>query len=217
MFHRIDYDSWDRKEIFETFHGYLYCMTVELDITEFLSVLKANGRKFYPSVCYCITRAVNSDVNYRYGKVDDQIGYWDQVDAHYTVMRTGSNHLFSHQRTAWNPDFPRFYQCFLRDKALAEQCDRLYYDQSGAMDNVHISTMPQTVFTGLSYSKPVSFTHYDASRISYIPFVMIGKYHEENGRMKLPVTVEFHHAVNDGYHAEQFFRLLENCCREFRE
>ena len=35
--------------------------------------------------------------------------------------------------------------------------------------------------------------------------------------MKMPVTVEFHHAVNDGWHAENFFRLLEECCRGFQQ
>ena len=67
----------------------------------------------------------------------------------------------------------------------------------------------------LSYSKPDSFTHYNTPTVSYVPFVMIGKYHEVDGRVKIPITTEFHHAVNDGYHAEQFFHLLEDCCREF--
>ena len=44
---------------------------------------------------------------------------------------------------------------------------------------------------------------------------MIGKYHEVNGQMKMPVTVEFHHAVNDGYHAEQFFQKFEACLQNF--
>ena len=33
---------------------------------------------------------------------------------------------------------------------------------------------------------------------------MIGKYHEEKRTDEMPVTVEFHHAVNDGWHAENF-------------
>ena len=119
------------------------------------------------------------------------MGFWDQVNAHYTVMRTASNHLFTHQRTLYNPDFSVFYKDFLRDKALAEVGDSLYFDKSNTMDNVHISIMPNTVFTGLAYSKPDSFTNYGTANISYIPFVMVGKYHEEGGRVRMPVTVEF--------------------------
>lgn len=42
MFIPIDYEQWDRKEIYDAFHGYLYCMTVELDITEFLKKIHEN-------------------------------------------------------------------------------------------------------------------------------------------------------------------------------
>lgn len=217
MFHPIDFASWDRQEIYTAFEGYLYCMTVELDVTEFLQYLHEKGRKFYPSICYCIAKTVNENQNYRYAKTYGTVGYWDQVNAHYTVLRNNTDHLFTHQRTLYTEDFDTFYRQFLEDKKKAENGDSLYFDKSNSMDNVHISIMPNTTFTGLSYSKPVSFTKYDTPNTSYIPFVMIGKYHEENGRMKMPVTVEFHHCVNDGYHAEQFFQLLEECCRTFAE
>lgn len=51
MFHPIASENWDRQEIFTAFEGYLYCMTVELDVTEFLQTLHKKGRKFYPSIC----------------------------------------------------------------------------------------------------------------------------------------------------------------------
>lgn len=216
MFHKIDFDSWNRREIFEAFEGYLYCMTVELDVTEFLRTLQEQKKKFYPSICYCITKTVNENRYYRYARVQGQIGYWDRIQSHYTLLRNNTDHLFTHQRTLYDSDFSTYYNRFLRDKENAENGDSLYFDQSGAMDNVHISIMPNTVYTGLSYSKPASFTKYGTPNTSYVPFIMIGKYHEVNGRMKMPVTAEFHHAVNDGYHAEQFFQLLEQCCRELK-
>lgn len=219
MFHIIDYSSWDRREIYETYEGYLYTLTVELDITEFLQTLREKQLKFYPSICYCITKAVNTKRSYRYAKSDGRIGFWDQVQSHYTLLRKNSNHLFTHQRTMYDPDFSVYYQNFLADKEAAENGDSLYFEdfnKDGAMDYVHISILPSTTYTGLSYSKPKSFTHYDTPNTSYVPFVLVGKYHEVDGRMKMPVTVEFHHAVNDGFHAERFFRILETCCREFQ-
>lgn len=215
MFHPIDMENWDRKEIYTAFDGYTYTLTAELDVTEFLQTLKEKQRKFYPSICYCIARTVNKNQNYRYAKVSGEVGYWDQVQAHYTVLRKNTDHLFTHQRTLYTEDFSDFYIRFLEDKEKAENGDSLYFDKSDSMDNVHISIMPNTSFTGLSYSKPASFTKYGTPNTSFIPFVMIGKYHATGDRMKMPVTVEFHHAVNDGYHAEVFFQQLESCCREF--
>ena len=188
MFHPINLENWDRKEIYTAFDGYTYTLTAKLDVTEFLQTLKEKQRKFYPSICYCIARTVNKNQNYRYAKVSGEVGYWDQVQAHYTVLRKNTDHLFTHQRTLYTEDFSDFYNRFLEDKEKAENGDSLYFDKSGAMDNVHISIMPNTSFTGLSYSKPASFTKYGtpgnhspkkASQIIAIPI----------SRITTPITV----------------------------
>lgn len=212
MFIEIDYENWDRKEIFERFFGYTYSLTADVDITEFLAAVRQKGYKFYPSMCYCIARMVNENRDYRYGKANGKIGYWDSVDAHYTLMRTGT-HLFTQTVTRFDRDFDVFYQAFLSDKEKAEKGNTLYYNDYSPLDTVHISIMPGLTHKALAFSKPARFTSYDQESTSFIPFITMGKYREENGRMLLPVTVELHHAVNDGYHAEQFFTLLSECCR----
>ena len=68
MFHTIDYEKWERKEIFERFAGYTYNLTAEVDVTQFLERIHGNGYKFYPSVCWCIADTVNSDRDFRYAK-----------------------------------------------------------------------------------------------------------------------------------------------------
>lgn len=161
MFIPIDYEQWDRKEIYDAFHGYLYCMTVELDITEFLKKIHENHWKFYPSMCYCIAKTVNGHQDYRYAKINGQVGYFDQVNPHYTLLRTNSNHLFTHQWTDYSEDFAAFHKQFLEDKVLGEACETLYYPKEDDLNNVHISIMPNTTYTALSYSKPDSFTHYN--------------------------------------------------------
>ena len=75
MFIPIDYEQWDRKEIYDAFHGYLYCMTVEL-IYHGVSqkkFTKITGNSIHP--CYCIAKTVNGHQDYRYAKINDQRGY----------------------------------------------------------------------------------------------------------------------------------------------
>ncbi len=215
MFQAIDFDHWDRKEIYEKFNGYLYCMTVDMDITRFLAALAARDLKFYPSLCWCIAKTANSDRDFRFSKLAGAVGCWEQVNAHYTLRRLDAPHLFTHNVTRYTEDFPSFYAAFLRDKANAENGHSLYYYTDPQPDAIHISILPYTTQRALSYAKPNHFTSYGAPNTSYIPFVTVGKYFEENGRMKLPTTVEFHHAVNDGFHAEKFFSLLEEVCNRF--
>ena len=87
MFIPIDYENWDRKEIYDAFHGYMYCMTVELDITEFLEKIHESHWKFYPSMCYCIAKTVNEHQDYRYAKINGHVGYFGQVNPHYTLLQ----------------------------------------------------------------------------------------------------------------------------------
>ena len=215
MFHAIDYDHWDRKEIYETFNGCLYCLTVDVDVTRFLTSLHERGLKFYPSLCWCIAKTANSDRDFRFSKLNGAVGYWEQVNAHYTTRRLDAPHLFTHSVTRYTEDFSAFYAAFMQDKLNAEHGHSLYCYTEPQPDAVHISILPHTTQRALSYSKPNHFTNYDAPNTSYIPFVTVGKYFEQDGRMKLPTTVEFHHAVNDGIHAEKFFALLETVCDAF--
>lgn len=216
MFTEIDYPHWDRKDIFEQFYGYTYHLTINIDITTFIATLKGKEIKFYPAICYCIAKVVNENKEYRWGKLEGKVGYWEQAVPHYTVLRKNTDHLFSHKITMYQEKFASFYSSFLSDKEKAEQGNRLYFDGSPPLHSLHISTLPHTTQQALSYSKPASFTSYGTDNTSFIPFVVVGRYFEQNGSVLLPVTVEFHHAVNDGYHAETFFQLLGRCCESFR-
>ena len=116
MFHEIDEKTWDRKEIFDAFYGYTYAMTVQLDMTELHAQIKEYGYKFYPTICWLITKTVNSDVDYRYGKVNGIIGYYDQMNTSYTLRRSAKPHLFTHMVTEYDEDFEKYYRQFLADK-----------------------------------------------------------------------------------------------------
>ena len=36
----------------------------------------------------------------------------------------------------------------------------------------------------------------------FTPFITVGRFYKKDGRVLVPVTGSFHHAVNDGYHAK---------------
>lgn len=138
MFHEIDENTWDRKEIYDAFYGYTYAMTVQLDMTELYAQMKEHGYKFYPTICWLITKTVNSDVDYRFGKVHGIIGYYDQMNTSYTLRRSAKPHLFTHMVTEYNEDFETYYEQFLKDKQKAEAADRLYYYEDARPDSVDV-------------------------------------------------------------------------------
>ena len=111
--------------------------------------------------------------------------------------------------TEYNEDFETYYEQFLKDKQKAEAADRLYYYEDARPDSVDVSTTPDTSFTAISYSIPDTFYQRGGDNMRYTPFTTVGRFYQKDGRVMLPVTGSFHHAVNDGYHAEKFFRLLQ--------
>lgn len=214
MFIPVDYEHWPRREIYERFSGYRYTITANLDVTALLEMVKGRGLRFYPAVCHCIGQVVNQNAAFRFGRVAGKVGCWERLDLHYTVMRKNGDHLFAHAVTRYQEDFFAFHSAFLEDQRQAEEGDQLYPSGCSPLDTVHVSAMPGLRFCSLSLSKPASFSDSGNGDTAFIPFVTTGRHFEENGRTMIPVAVEFHHAVNDGYHAQQFFCQLEQrfCC-----
>ncbi len=215
MFHEIDYESWDRKEIYQLYDGFTYSITAELDMTVLRSYMRREHRKFYPLICWIITTAVNEDADYRIVKKDGKLGYFDKLHTSYTLRRNARPHLFTHMVTEYHDDLDVYYHQFLKDKSLAEAEDRLYYYGEVLQDTVDISVTPDISFQSLSLCIPASFYQKDPENMRYTPFTTVGRFYERDGRIWLPAAVNFHHAVNDGYHAEKFFKLLQKQLNSF--
>lgn len=209
MFHEIDYENWDRKEVYEAFENYTYCVTVELDMTNLHHYMKKTGKKFYPLICWAITKTANEDQDFRIVKRDGQIGWFDTLQTSYTLRRKVHTHLFTHMVTEYDADLEVYYEQFIKDKELAEAEDRLYYYTEMRQDNADVSIMPNTSFKAISYCMPSSFYQKDPQNMRYTPFTTVGRFYEKDGKWILPVTTNFHHAVNDGYHVEKYFKILQ--------
>lgn len=209
MFRTIDLADWERKEIYERFQGYTYNLTVELEMGVFLEEIRSRGYKTYPALCWCIAGTVNQDRDFRYALADGQVGYYDVLNPCYTLMRKGESHLFTHMVTEYSDNFDDFHKRFLEDKEKAENGNSLYFLGGPRPGCVDITILPGTTYRSVSYIRPERFVAADTANESYVPFVTVGRYEERDNGVKMPVTGNFNHAVNDGYHAEKFFRLLQ--------
>ncbi|MDD4125922.1 MAG: CatA-like O-acetyltransferase, partial [Eubacteriales bacterium] len=104
MFTFIDYENWNRKEIYEKFFGYTYSVTAEIDITDFREKTKSKGYKFYPSICWAIGKTVNSDADYRFARMNGKPGCYDKLKVHFNLLRNDGSNLFSHAVTPFTED-----------------------------------------------------------------------------------------------------------------
>lgn len=201
-FTKINYDIWERRELYETFRGTTLYTTIHMDISDFLKSVKSKNIRFYPAMIYCISTIVNNHECYKYGYDSKKnIGIWNTLDVMYTVPRKNKTELFSMVVTKYSKEFKEFYKEFLIDYERAENCGVLHCGDTKRDDIIGITAMPDLHFSSCSFGAE--------EKPDLTPFVILGKYDYRDGRVLMPVCGEFSHAVNDGFHITQFFNELQ--------
>ena len=66
----------------------------------------------------------------------------------------------------------------------------------------NISAVPWTSFRSLHLELPEANDY-------LLPIFTLGRYREENGRTLLPLAMQVHHGVTDGFHVGRFFNRLQ--------
>lgn len=205
MFNKIDVSVWERREHYEHFMNRLRCnysMTVNIDITELLSFIKERKIRLYPAMIYIFSIVVNNHREFRMAhNAENAIGYFDICHPSYTIFNDKTK-TFSGIWAKCDTSFSTFFENYLCD--LADYSDTIKYapKDNQPENTFYVSNLPWTSFAGLTVQ-----IHDDG--LCLTPRITMGKYFEENGKTMLPVAVEFHHAVCDGYHASLFFSELQ--------
>ena len=205
-FQKIDYGTWPRRPYFEHYHRDVPCwysMTADVDITALLPRLRGSGLRFYPSVIHGISRMVNADPALRMAMDETgTIGVYDRVDPTYTIFHK-DDETFSVLWTAYQPDLAGFCRAWEADRARYGDIHAFEARPPEAGRGLfNISAVPWTSFRSLHLELPEANDY-------LLPIFTLGRYREENGRTLLPLAVQVHHGVTDGFHVGRFFSRLQ--------
>ncbi|MBR3804602.1 MAG: chloramphenicol acetyltransferase [Clostridia bacterium] len=197
----IDYENWDRKELFELYTTSLKItmnLTVEIDVTNIVTFAKSNGYKFYPCMIWAVSKVVNAGDEFKYAVKDGKVIKWDFVSPSYTDFNNETK-KFNKFVSEYSPNFKTFYSTCQADREK-------YAGLVGFADN-----QPENVFdiTCLPWVYYKNFTMHIETEARFFPVVSWGKYIEKDGKFIMPVTLDFNHAVGDGYNASKFFNDLQ--------
>ncbi|WP_456008709.1 CatA-like O-acetyltransferase [Clostridium butyricum] len=72
--------------------------------------------------------------------------------------------------------------------------------------------MLMTINNSLNHSHNLNSSIYICD-VFLFPMVTWGKFFEENNKIIMPLTIQVHHAVADGYHCSLFFSDVEEISR----
>lgn len=204
-FNIINMEKWNRKEHYLHYIQDIRCtysLTTNIDITFLKQELKRKNKKIYPSLIYMIATAVNHHKEFRMDHDrDDHLGYWSEVNPSYTVFNE-ENQTFSSIWTEYDSSFTTFY----------DNCVQDIYDYSSSTLMTPKSNMPQNVFT-ISSIPWVDFTSFNLNVYNeglYLPPIFtVGKFIYEKEKILMPIAIQVHHAVCDGFHIGIFINYLQ--------
>lgn len=213
----LQMETWNRREHYLHYMNDARCsysLTADVDITSLLAASTEMGLSFYPVELYMLSSAVNRHPAFRMDRNDKgELGYWENMHPSYTVFHR-EQETFSSVWTPFHPDFADFYRAYSADKAKYGETLAFAPKPDEPPNTFCISAVPWVAFHDFhlhlyddgNYLKPIFTT---------------GGYRRQASaageRVFLPVSVQVHHSVCDGYHVGMFFRDLEEMANSHEE
>ena len=204
------YPRLDHFRHFLTMQQPCVSITVQVDITDWLSRLKASGCPFFLSFQYAVVRAANRIPEFRQRIVDDKIVEYDYCNPSYIVSLPDDTYRYCNVNV--NQPFAQYLEESRVKQDAALHSEHLEEEEGDVLGLLFISCVPWFNYTeammpypGGSFSNP-SFCWGGYKTEKYLAL--------EDGRVtekvktSIPVTLFFNHALIDGIHAGRFFDNL---------
>ena len=199
----LDMENYKRKNHFEYFNSLAYPyvgLTVNVDITNLWEKVKAKKLPFFLTFCYFVSKAANGVPELRQRMVEGKIIEYDNCRTSHTVALEDGTYCYCN--LDGNKPFEDFIPYAIGEQEEAKQRKSIEEEKDETYDMLFISTLPWISYTSLI--QPVPMLADSNPRITW------GKYFEQGGRVLLPVSLLAHHALVDGKHIADFYRLLDS-------
>ncbi len=204
----IDINTWKRKEVFNFYKDFnfpRYQVTVEIDIKKYYDYLKRHHLPIFFGIMHLVLSKMNEIDNFKYRILDEGVILHDTLHPSFTdKIKDGDT--FKIVTGKYLDDIKSF--CDLSKEISQKQGD-LFIDfrEEQRSDLVYVSSFPWAKYTQISNATMVE--PYDA-----IPRIIWGKFEDINGKMMMPLTIEVHHALVDGYHVGLLIKNIEKTISE---
>lgn len=198
----IDRKNWDREEYFNHYFSNIPCtysMTVKLDITKIIN----SKQKIYPTMLYFISKVVNNHKEFRMALTQDgEVGFFEELFPCYTVFHKDTE-LFSNIWTEYSNDYETFCKSYQRDIDEFGSINKMEAKPNTPNNTFPVSMIPWVSFEGFNLNLQKGYDY-------LLPIFTIGKYYEESGKYIIPLSIQVHHAVCDGFHLCRFINELKS-------
>jgi chloramphenicol O-acetyltransferase type A len=200
---QIDMRTWPRREHFKLFSAYDHPhagLCANVDLTTFYPVVKQRGFSFTVAIVYVLARAANAIPEFRYRIRPGEVVEHEIVHPSATILT--NEDLFSFCTIEYTEDFSLFAARATEQIAYVQE-HRILEDEPGQDDLLFMSAIPWVSFTGVMH--PMHLHPADS-----VPRFAWGKLFEEGKFLKMPLSVQGHHALVDGIHMGRFYTEVQD-------
>jgi len=176
-----------------------YNICADVDLSILIPYLQSQRLSVFKTVLYVVCRAANSVVELRHRMRGDQVIEHDTVNPSFTVLTDDKRFGFC------AVEYTEKMGVFLErvgEGIAAAKTHPVLTDEPGRDDYLFISSLPWIRFTSISH--PIHMHPADS-----VPRITWGKHQTENGKISMPLSIQVHHALVDGYHVGQYFNLMQ--------
>jgi chloramphenicol O-acetyltransferase type A len=199
----INLESWPRREHFKVFGAFdhpHFGMCANVDLTAFYPFVKRHGISFTVAIVYVLARAANAIPEFRYRIRAGKVVEHEIVHPSGTILT--DEDLFTFCTFDYIENFSEFAARAAEQIAYVKEHLTLE-DEPGQDDLLFMTAIPWVSFT--SFMHPLHLDPADS-----VPRFAWGKFFEEGKFLKMPLSVQGHHALMDGVHMGRFYAEVED-------
>ena len=194
----VDVKKYKFKDMFERFikeKNPAMCVSGCFDVT---SIFKLKDKhRFNVMMCYCVAKAAQNIEEFHYSiGADKKLYFYSNVKINFGVKAKDGIPYWGD--VVYNDSFTDFAKEYERVRKYCYQNCKYYQVDNGAL----LSTSAVTNYPFTSFSIANSDVFWDS-------FLLWGQYYEDKKRIKLNMTLRFHHAILDVEHVGNFFNELQ--------
>ncbi|KPL78076.1 chloramphenicol acetyltransferase [Ornatilinea apprima] len=200
---QIDIDTWPRREHFNLYNSFEFphfTLCANVDLTNLLSFVREKRVSLNVAIIYLVTRAANQIPEFRYRIRSGSVIEHEVVHPSTTIL--GKDDVFSFCTLNYTTDFSQFLSRALEKIACVQKRPRLLEEDQQRDDLLFMTAIPWVSFTSIMH--PMRLLPEDS-----VPRFAWGKYFEEGSKIKMPLSVQGHHALMDGLHAGRFYEEVQ--------
>ena len=198
----IDEKNWSRAAHCAVFRNCVepnFCVTFEVDVTDFQRKVTAQNLSFTLSMVYAVCKCGNEIENFRYRFVDGAVVLFDKIDTAFTWLNYETE-LFKVVNVPLTDNLRSYVE--LAKETADNQAE--YFAAPLGNDVFQCSPLPWLTYTHISHTNA-------GKKDNATPLFDWGKFRAVNGKLLMPLSVQVHHSFVDGLHVGKFADVLQSC------